>query len=81
MNANAWDRYEAEVRQRRELEHAREAESDRATANDAIAAIVEDLSDRRGLGHEWRQIDEDVLVEILTTWRNILYTQLQERRP
>lgn len=34
--------------------------------------IVCDLSDRRGLGQEWEQIDEKIQSEILMTWYNII---------
>jgi hypothetical protein len=38
----------------------------------AVEEIESDLSDRRGLGHEWGAIDEDVQEEIRETWRAII---------
>ena len=37
-------------------------------AKRAVAAIVNDLSDRRGLCHAWDSIDEDVQDEIIKVW-------------
>jgi hypothetical protein len=34
----------------------------------AVEAIIADLNDRRGLKHEWRQIDSDVQDEIRYVW-------------
>jgi hypothetical protein len=34
--------------------------------------IIKDLSDRRGLGNEWEQIDEDIQKEIHKTWADII---------
>ena len=33
-----------------------------------VDAIIHDLSGRRGLRHEWDQIDEDVQTEIRDQW-------------
>lgn len=38
----------------------------------AIQAIIEDISDRRGLKHEWRQIDPDIRDEIMQEWRQLI---------
>jgi hypothetical protein len=35
-----------------------------AKVTKAVDALIADLSDRRGLGQEWDQIDEDLQVEI-----------------
>jgi len=35
-------------------------------------ALQVDILNRRGLKHEWRNIDEDVLEEIELTWREII---------
>jgi len=40
----------------------------REQAQQAVEAIVLDLSDRRGIGHEWFQIDEDIQDEIRSEW-------------
>ncbi len=37
-----------------------------------VEAIIDDLSDRRGLGNEWEQIDEDVQKEIIDKWIGII---------
>ena len=37
-----------------------------------LAAIVADITDRRGLKHEWNAIDDDVQAEILATWDGLL---------
>lgn len=37
-----------------------------------VDAIVDDLTDRKGLKSEWYQIDEDTLDEILNTWVDIV---------
>lgn len=33
-----------------------------------VDAILEDLTDRRGLRQEWEQIDDDIKDEIRETW-------------
>lgn len=38
----------------------------------AVEAIIADLSDRRGLGQEWEQIDEDIQDEIRDQWTLIV---------
>lgn len=40
-------------------------------ASQLVDAIIEDLSDRRGLRHEWEQIDEEVQDEIKAAWLKI----------
>jgi hypothetical protein len=42
------------------------------TAQKIVSAIVEDLSDRRGLRQEWEQIDEEIQAEIKQTWAGII---------
>ncbi len=41
-------------------------------ATQIVDAIVIDLTDRRGLKSEWRQIDEDIKTEIQIRWRGII---------
>lgn len=36
-----------------------------------VTAIIRDLSDRRGLRHEWEQIDDDVRKQIVLAWQNL----------
>lgn len=38
----------------------------------AVEAIIADLTDRRGLRHEWEQIDSDVQDEIRYVWGIII---------
>lgn len=40
----------------------------RENAEKIVDTLLVDLQDRRGLGHEWFQIDEAVQVEIRETW-------------
>ena len=41
------------------------------TAEIIVKNIVKDLSDRRGLRHEWDNIDDDVKAEIIERWESI----------
>ena len=47
-------------------------------ATRAVEAIVHDLSDRRGLKSEWRQIDEETQADIKAKWRTIIRLHKQE---
>ena len=42
----------------------------------AVEGIIEDLSDRRGLRHEWDAIDEDVQQEIRDAWTTIVEARI-----
>jgi len=42
-----------------------------------VAAIVEDLKDRRGLRQEWEQIDTGIRIEILDRWWELACEQLE----
>ena len=44
----------------------------------AVEEIVNDLSDRRGLGHEWGSIDDESQSEIMDTWRVIVEAHISE---
>jgi hypothetical protein len=35
-------------------------------------AIIEDLTDRKGLKHEWNNIDADIQAEIRAAWAAII---------
>ena len=37
-----------------------------------VDAIISDLTDRKGLRHEWDNIDEDIQDEIRSTWIKIV---------
>ena len=41
-------------------------------ARRTVDALVKDLSDRRGLKHEWAQIDPEIQREIREAWRIII---------
>lgn len=34
--------------------------------------IVSDITDRRGLGDEWENIDKDIQKEIIESWKDIV---------
>lgn len=38
----------------------------------AVERIVDDLTDRKGLRHEWDNIDVDIQDEIVAQWRAII---------
>lgn len=46
-----------------------------------VAAFERDISDRRGLRHEWDRIDADVKAEIRAKWRDIIATHLNTGEP
>ena len=37
-----------------------------------VYEVIHDLSDRRGLGQEWEQIDGDIQDEIIEKWKSII---------
>lgn len=39
-------------------------------ATQIVDAIIQDISDRKGLGNEWEAIDEDIQQEIKDEWLN-----------
>lgn len=45
-----------------------------------VHEIVADLSDRRGLRHEWEQIDPDIRREIVEAWTKIAAEHLKSCR-
>lgn len=45
----------------------------------AARAIVDNLSDRRGLKREWATVDDDVKAEIIETWARIIERAVNER--
>ena len=47
-------------------------------AENIVSEIIKDLSDRRGLRHEWDRIDEDIQAEIRTTWEQIVVREIQK---
>jgi len=48
-------------------------------AKEIVDRILDDLTDRRGLRHEWDLIDEDIKNEIRTSWFDIINEVLNER--
>lgn len=41
-------------------------------AKKVVTSIIDDLSDRRGLGHAWYMIDDDIREEIEREWVKIV---------
>lgn len=41
-----------------------------------IFEIVRDLKNRKGIGDEWDELDEDIQNEIMTHWHEILINHL-----
>lgn len=37
-------------------------------SEEIVDAIIRDLTDRRGLKYEWKNIDEEIQAEIRATW-------------
>lgn len=44
----------------------------RKRAEKIVNKIVLDITDRRGIKHEWNNIDEDIQKEIKEKWINII---------
>lgn len=42
----------------------------------AVNAIVDDITDRKGLGNEWEALDEDIQGEIIATWVAIIVKEV-----
>lgn len=49
----------------------------RVHALEAARGIIFDLSDRRGIGHEWVQIDPEIQEEILEKWTVIIMKHME----
>lgn len=50
-----------------------------ATLPQKIAAAIEkDLCDRRGLRHEWEQIEDEILCDIRDEWARIVAAKIEE---
>lgn len=47
-------------------------------AKDAVFRIIADLTDRRGIKHEFNSIDDDIQDEIVDTWTEIIKQHLNE---
>ena len=45
---------------------------ERENAERIVDGIIRDLSDRRGLRHEWDMIDDDIRAEIRDVWIGIV---------
>lgn len=45
-------------------------------AKEIVLAILHDITDRKGLGDEYEQIDEDIQQEIFETWVKIVAEKL-----
>ena len=64
-------RHDAEVR-------AQEQERCVSRSLAVVNAILEDLTDRRGLSQEWEHIETEIQVEIINAWKDICVAVLQE---
>jgi len=49
---------------------------DEKIAKNIVDKILLDISDRKGIKHEYNNIDEDILEEIKTTWKKIITDEL-----
>lgn len=49
-------------------------------AKQAVTAIIEDLSDRSGLGDSWSEIDEDIQAEIVAKWEKSVADAMREMK-
>jgi len=49
-----------------------------ALADRIVEAIIRDMTDRRGLRHEWDCIDWDIQKEILDTWRALVQAEIEK---
>lgn len=47
-----------------------------ASADRLVDALIADISDRRGLKHEWARIDADAQAEIRCTWATLFDYEL-----
>lgn len=52
------------------------AETPDFTARAIVEAIIDDLTGRRGLRHEWDNIDDDIQEEIRKAWRTIAFEKI-----
>ena len=50
-------------------------------ARKAVKAIIDDLSDRRGLRQEWEGIDEDIQLEIKAEWAKMIAKEFDALMP
>ena len=48
----------------------------RVLAQKIVAGLLQDFTDRRGLGQEWEQIDEEIQEEIVEEWTQIVEKEL-----
>jgi hypothetical protein len=55
------------------------SDPDKKIADRVVRLIVRDLSDRRGLAQEWRQIEPDIKAEIEASWTGIVLRALRKR--
>ena len=72
--------YTYDKRQEQAWNAATRAERERC-AGRALAivnAILEDLTDRRGLRHEWNQIEPEIQIEIMIAWKDATVAAIGE---
>lgn len=62
-----------------ELSYLSVDELERLTvAKRILAGILADLTDRRGLRHEWYGIDDEIQDEIVQAWESIINRELEK---
>src|SRR5437899_6401383 len=49
----------------------------KTVAEKIVDEIISDLSDRRGLRHEWDQIDDEIKDEVRDTWIDIVNSHME----
>lgn len=49
-------------------------------AKSVVEKILDDLTDRRGLRHEWERLDDDVKDEIRQKWEEIVKDEARKLR-
>ena len=72
--------YTYDMRQEQAWQAATRAERERC-ASRALAivnAILEDLTDRRGLRQEWYQIEPEIQMEIINAWKDTTVAAIRE---
>ena len=47
------------------------------TEEKIVFRFIEDFTDRRGMGDEWDEIDDEIQDEIIETWIDIVKKQLK----
>ena len=72
--------YTYDKRQEQAWNAATHAERERCVSRSLaiVNAILEDLTDRRGLSQEWEHIETEIQIEIINAWKDTCVAVLQE---